>query len=459
MTHSRSTPLIGNSNRFVFIFCICTVIICSVLAWSDKLDAEVAAEPAIFIYEFNRSKVPAINDYTLTLLIDVGDATEISVENLAEKSIPFELLADSQQILITTDESTLQVTLEGVSVSDIDAVGNIDIARLKNNKQWAWSHSFDDNHYLEGPIGVMQALDLPATMYIVGSWIDSGPAWDGNLDEEEILDLFEGGWSLGNHTFDHDNNCGIQPDQANRRDGILRTDEALKALIARSSRADYKVISFAVPCGGQDRFEAYHDLLADMRAEKSTDILFDEGGHDEPLYITVTDDFDFEALVKRDLAIDGSEDNAADLKAIFDSISQLSLESSDQVYWYNSFSHGSQTFGDNTVKLNDVASYFVRTYGRNGSGEAWMAPADEIYSYLLVREFVEISTSKDLPAASTPTPLPPTPLPPTSTAAPTQASPPQPTPTFDFATSTPSRPTAGNITPKAFLPLARIDNS
>ncbi len=429
MIRSAQNNLVRKSPIRAVLFAVFLLTIGTAFHRGHQLDAQTADEVSISI-SIDRSEVPIINDTSISLLIRVGDAVDITVQDENDQSVPFIRWAGSDQILVTTTAAELVVTLNGAS--DFTDIGQVEKTALKNNKRWAWSHSFDDNHYLEGPIEVMERLGLPATMYIVGNWIDSGLPWDGDMPEAEIIRLLESGWSLGNHTFDHDNNCGEQPSQSVRQQGILRTAELLDNLIARSNRPDYKVISFAVPCGGQDRFEAYHDLILEIREAQSTNLLFDEGGHDQPLVIPVSEGFDFDMPIKRDLSIDGVLENGDELKALFDSISQASAGVDGQPQWYNSFSHGSQTFGDNTAKLNDVAEYFVNTYGTNGTDEAWMAPADEIYSYLLVRELSEISTTVTLP--ETPAPTATLFVIPTTTPLPT-STPPSPTMTPDLPSS------------------------
>ena len=412
-----------------------------------------SASPDIvtFEYEFDRSKLPNLNSTELTVLISVGDATGIQIRDERRAPVSYTHLRRSQKIMVTSEAQTLIVELAGVT--DFNQLGDISKANLKDNKLWAWSHSFDDNHFLEEAIDIMQKHDLPATMYVVGDWIDSGYPWEGDLTALELHQLMDAGWSIGNHTLDHDNNCGVRPSLAERRQSILHTEITLKEVIQTSNRPNYKVISFAVPCGGADRFNDYHQIVKKLRDEGKTDLLFSEGGHEAPLHIDASPHFDFDLQIKRDLAIDGEEDNTAEIKAIFDSASLNARTKSAGVFWYNSFSHGTRTFGNNAYKLNAVAEYFVATYGKNGSDEAWMAPADEIYSYLLVRDLTTITTAVTSPPIE-PTPAE-TPQPSsTPTATPNSSLPTvEPTATLDFmVTSTPIPPAGGDTVSKLYLP-------
>ena len=424
-------------------------------------------------YAIDRTALPNLNEYDLTLIISVGDAQEIVVEDGFGEPIPFEHFVRREEIMVTSAAD--QVIVELVGVSNPKDVGEVSKARLKDNKRWAWSHAFDDNHYLDDPIEVMLKYDLPATMYVVGDWINFGEPWEGDLSAEDLHELMARGWSIGNHTAKHDNNCGDQqPSKEARRASIIRAEQSLDEVIVDSPNPDYKVLSFAVPCGGVDRFKDYHELILEMRDSGETDILFSEGGHENPLFTDVAPPFDFNRQIKRDLRIDGSVDNGAEIMDVFDSIYLSTLPDpvgTNEIIWYNSFSHNRNLFGDNVKKLDEVAYYFVYTYGKQGSDVAWMAPADVIYSYLLNRDLAQVTLVSNIVSTATPTATPAlasTPTP-SVTHASTNASPftttPTKRPTLPIstegnkypATSTPYPIHSGNIGPVSteavFLPL------
>lgn len=421
-------------------------LLCFLCAVFVAIPRLISADEALIElhYQIDRSQLPELNEYDLTLLISVGDANDIAIFDNSGYKVAFTHLPEEDLIVVTTEVDEFFVELLGVS--EYENVGTVTKAPLKDNKKWVWSHAFDDNHFLEAPIDIMVKNNLPATMYVVGDWIDSGYAWEGDLTAGEIHELMNYGWSIGNHTAGHDNNCGLPPTKAERRTSILETDQVLREVIESSQNPEYKVLSFAVPCGGNDRFAAYNELILEMRDAQETNILFSEGGHEKPMHMSVEAPFNFNQSIKRDLKIDGDIDNKSEIMALFDS-----MHENEEAVWYNSFSHNEHLFGDNTQKLNDIATYFVNTYGEKGTNEAWMAPADVIYSYLLNRDLSSIQLVSDtIPDAPTSTPV--------STSVPAT-----PTPTPSGSVNQPPTPTptpAGQISeggepklPMVFLPL------
>ncbi|MFK7805734.1 MAG: polysaccharide deacetylase family protein [Anaerolineae bacterium] len=421
---------------------------CAILA---ALPSLISANEALIElhYEIDRSALPTLNEYELTLLISVGNASEIAVFDQDKQALVFKHVPEQNLIVLTSEANEIFVNLAGVT--EFEEVGTVIKAPLKDNKKWAWSHAFDDNHYLEAPIEIMLEHNLPATMYIVGDWIDEGYGWEGDLTATEMHELMAAGWSLGNHTAGHDNNCGEQrPSKEERRASILETDQILDEIIQSSDKPNYKVLSFAVPCGGMDRFDAYHELILEMRYAQQTNILFSEGGHEEPMRMNIEPPFNFNQQIKRDLSIDGNIDNGATIMALFDA-----MHTENEVVWYNSFSHNAYLFGDNTQKLNDITTYFVNTYGANGTDEAWMAPADVIYSYLLNRDLAVVTLVSDTVPAITPTFVPTT-MPTTTTPTPPAGSNNPPTGPTPSATPSPTDEPTDNgkaITPAIYLPL------
>jgi len=141
-----------------------------------------------------------------------------------------------------------------------------------------------------------------------------------------------------------------------------------------------------------------------------------------------------------------------------------------QHFWFNTLTHGSHE-----STLGPVLDYAYTHYGPGGTNEIWMAPEDEIYSYLLVRDSTTISagvltitgsgtvvpttivsaTATSVPPTATRTP---TRVPPTVTRTPTRVPPTvtrTPTRVPPTATRTPTRvPPTVTRTPTRVPPTA-----
>ena len=55
-------------------------------------------------------------------------------------------------------------------------------------------------------------------------------------------------------------------------------------------------------------------------------------------------------------------------------------------FWFNTLTHG-----NHEARLSSVLNTAYARYGPGGTNELWMAPEDEIYSYLLVRDATSIA--------------------------------------------------------------------
>jgi hypothetical protein len=78
-----------------------------------------------------------------------------------------------------------------------------------------------------------------------------------------------------------------------------------------------------------------------------------------------------------------------------DNAAALSLNGNH--YWYNDFTHrvGFQTYGGSLLfsTFEYYMNYISETYGKNGSDRVWMAPLQEVYEYLMVRDLSVVSTN------------------------------------------------------------------
>ncbi|MEI7772256.1 MAG: hypothetical protein WCI67_19860, partial [Chloroflexales bacterium] len=61
-------------------------------------------------------------------------------------------------------------------------------------------------------------------------------------------------------------------------------------------------------------------------------------------------------------------------------------KAADRHFWLNTLSHG-----DREADLGQILDHAYTTYGPGGSDEIWVAPSDEIYSYLLTRDKVVVT--------------------------------------------------------------------
>lgn len=337
--------------------------------------ATASPQYVTLVYTVDRSALPLLTFNELTLLIHVGDVTAVHVVG-DDKPIPFEYDRASGTVMVTSDVETLRLLL--VNPATLDGVGEFEKAVLKNDWRWAWSHGLDDNVYLTGAIEAFERHGWRATLFMIAKDVsDTRDDTSWIIDAAPLQRLLARGWSVGNHTWDH------QCDETKvKRETVVQGYERLREVIDGSERPDYRLISFAAPCFKS----AYHPIIKEMVAEGITEVQFNESGSDfrvivDPGAVTYTVGarnavpFSYNRPIGRDPSID------VGLEQALDQIEWIVTHTApDRHLWYNTISHGSDE------ELDEVLEYVFYRYGPGGPDEVWVAPSDEIYSYLLVRD-------------------------------------------------------------------------
>lgn len=346
---------------------------------------QIAGRNAITLeYKIDRSDVPSLTYKSLTLLIDVGavDSVTASVDGT---EIPFRYKPETGTIALTTAADHFSLVLSNPQTTD--GLGSFIKAPLKDNKGWAWSHGLDDNTNLNPSIEAFQKKGWRATLFLIAKDVDATRTEGWIVDAPRLRQLLPDGWSIGNHTWDHACN---EPDI--NRETVLQGYNRLQQVVETSTVPDYRILSFATPCFA----EGYAPLLEELRAQGEISSLYTESGPDYRLVVDPGTSTSYEAdgqsavpfTFTSTIGRDGSV--GWDFAAARETIDWLANHTSeDRHFWYNSLSHG----GDEDI-LTRVLDYVYDNYGPGGTDEVWVAPSDEIYSYLLVRDKSEVSFSR-----------------------------------------------------------------
>jgi hypothetical protein len=328
-------------------------------------------------FAIDRTGLPPLPYGDITLKVDGLGASAASV-TADGRAIPSRL--QGGRVVFTTAGRDVVVTLQ--SPTRTTGVGAFERAVLKDDKAWAWSHGFDDNTNLQAGIEGFRARGWRATLFMICSSIsDTRQEENWIVDAPGLRRLLGEGWSVGNHTWDH----GGAADAAAARASVVRCSDRLAGIVAGSPRPSYKVIAFAAP-----NFDAgYAPIIRGLRDSGVTNLLFDESGNDLLIKVDpgATSAPPGAVPFSRDLAIGRYTpigwDSAATIAAI-DSVAAKSGSSSH--LWFNSLAHGS-----NEGSVVPVLQYVYGKYGPGGTNEVLVAPSDEIYSYLVVRDRATIN--------------------------------------------------------------------
>ena len=343
-------------------------------------------------YHLDRSAVPQLTYNDLTLKIYVGQAQSVSA-SVDGRNTPVRYDHASGEVIVTTSGTNLELSINQAEPSD--RLGTFSKAVLKDDKLWAWSHSFDDNvNFKQYGIPAFEKYGWRATVYLIGNEIDNTRNEGWIVDKPDIMNLVKKGWGIGNHSWSHQNVDALGGSGAAQND-VARLASYLRQAVDEAGRPDYRLIAFAAP-----NFDTnYLPVILGMRNSHTTQLMFDESGDGGIMRVDpgINDDvfhtFDPNQAVGRDWRIDTYGSGDSDDQAFRQDLSKMIASlGPNRHYWLNTFAHGVDVSYPNK-SIFAFLPWVYNNYGPGGNNSVWVAPADEIYSYMLVRDGVKVSSS------------------------------------------------------------------
>ena len=364
------------------------ILVIGLVLFANQLAQAQEQTEITLTYTIDRSAVPTINQYDLTLVVQVGPAANITVTAADDSEIPHRYDESSGEVRFTTASESATLTFQGDR--ETESLGNFHRAVLRDDKAWAWSHGMDDNVNLKESIAAFEEYGWQGTLYLITDEVDDERQQDWIVDAPDINIYLENGWAIGNHTADHD----CFSDSASALRTTIRTAQArLTEIVQASPRPDYAIISFASPCF----FAPYQEVILDMRDSGENTLLFNESSEPALFWVdpgvseeyTVAaeegnedsgytiSEFNYDYAIGRDTRIDNKNP-----EGIINTMDQMAIEAETGKHiWYNTITHG-----DNEAGLGQVLAHAYNNYGAGGTDELWVAPAENIYGYILVRD-------------------------------------------------------------------------
>lgn len=380
------------------VACVAATLACGV-ALSLAGAAVSPGTTAILEFSVTRSNLPALTYHDLTLRVEAGGATNATV---TADGRTIEGRIENGRVIFTTAGTNIAVALSGVA--DRTRLGKFSKAVLKDDKLWAWSNGFDDNKMFKSTaMPLLEKYGYRSTVFLIGSILNDTRNEGWIIDKPDIMRLVKAGWGIGNHSWNHTvvpaergaanvkwGTPGWAPtpaDMAKAKESVRQTYQYLRAACDEAGRADYRLIAFAAPM-----FDSrWAPVIADMAKNKDSEVLFNESGN--RAFMVVDPDggatgsrsgpgaFDPAASIGRDWAIQvfgtGAKD---DPKAKL--VAEVAKCGETYHFWYNTLCHGV----DAKHGMMTFVPWVHDTYGQGGNNTVWVAPSDEIYSYLLVRD-------------------------------------------------------------------------
>ncbi len=333
-----------------------------------------------YTFHISRSTLPALFYNDMTYIAHVGAVSSPLVTINGSPVISSTYNLTTGDVVFSSSQTGQVVILFNSAQVPTNMI--VQKAPLKDNKAWAWSHGMDDNVNLQNQIDLITAKGWRASLFVIGKDVSptrQEPGWI--IDQPGLVTLINQGWNIGDHTWSHA--CYSDQTAAEVTDGLAVVQQAVNA----SAHPDHVVISFAAPC-----FDTVYDPIFRGLRNGPTTLLVDELGSGSPSLMNI-DGGDYMAggqtatgFTSADFTIGRDTMIESDTTAtqVFDWMSANA--GPGRHYWFNTLTHG-----NHEATLGPVLNYADTHYGSRGTNELWMAPEDEIYSYLLVRDSTTVS--------------------------------------------------------------------
>lgn len=335
----------------------------------------------------------------------------------------FVLLINSVSFCFANDSDSLKsktITFK-IKLKSADEV-KIKPAPLKFNKHFAYSFTLDDGYrsaYLTafpllngGKIsnpdknewkidqggdgtaskglfysdGVGNKIPFKLALAINGGAIRDLPANRGHLSWPEIKEMYNAGWDVLNHGFHHATKHGT-----NYLTEVTENTTSIK------QNLDFTMAHFVVPGGEGD--EKYY-LEYEKEALKN-------GNFSVASYTGVGPVFKVDSKVNLDKMISArtfvqSSKDSTSFKTMDRYLKTLdSIVKQPNTLWFNEFTHGTGNgnLWNLSMRFPDFKYYMTTLadkYGVKGSDTIWMAPWQEVYEYIWLRDRIKVDyTQKD----------------------------------------------------------------
>jgi hypothetical protein len=354
--------------------------------------ADEAATTVFVRYRIDHSQVPSwVSRQDLTLRIRVGAAQSVWAWGDG-RPLPVRLDPRAGTATVTTTAAELLLAARGEGLSPA-SVGDYALATLKDDKLWAYSLTFDD-----GKLSVYQfaypelrRYDYRAGVAVIGWWLDRDDALaNGYCRVDELQALMDAGWGMFNHGYSHyatDINLG----------NAQRCQEAMRTHL-QGHEATVFTVPHTDPVTVDPQWVSIIDgntALLGLRAMQLS-----QGWEGNPFVVVDPPIWLSEATYKMgrlDItrrAPQGYFDDAhARATGRIPAHTWVSLHGHDP----NPMPQDPQATPTEWCALAESTSYLYHAYGAGGTNEVWVAPADEVFEYLVVRSYARVSRSDALP--------------------------------------------------------------
>ncbi|MNL09149.1 Polysaccharide deacetylase [compost metagenome] len=228
--------------------------------------------------------------------------------------------------------------------------------------------------------GLGNKIPFKLGLAINGGAIGEQPENRGHLSWPEVKEMYNAGWDILNHGFHHATKHGTN--------FLIEVTENTTSI---QQNLGFTMSHFVVPGGESD--PGYHlEYEKDALANRSFSVASYAG--DGPV-IKVNDKVNLDKMIYARTFVQSSKDTIGfktmdRFLTTFDSVVKLTGP-----IWYNEFTHGvgNSNLWNLSMRFPDFKYYMTAIadkYGSKGNDSIWMAPWQEVYEYIWLRDRIKI---------------------------------------------------------------------
>ena len=279
-------------------------------------------------------------------------------------------------------------------------------AALRYDKDFAYSLTFDDGGIdafscalpvLEGGTAQCNGATLTGLSFTDGCgknlFFKAGLAWNaanaigqdahdgrtvGKMTWQQLDAVYEKGWDVFNHSYSHKARA---TNTLSAQDYITEI-EVNRTAVRDKTRNKIEIPLFVVPSG-----DVIYQSIAYARGQK---LVLDQAGTTIGVGgLSVKTDFTPNGqVIHRQLVEDALNSGSDKIGAV------ANKAINGEKIWYNEFTHGlSGTSGLTFDRFKTHMERIANTWGKNGTDRVWMAPLQEVFEYLTVKQNISYTAT------------------------------------------------------------------
>ncbi|MBS7252341.1 polysaccharide deacetylase family protein [Flavobacterium branchiicola] len=223
-------------------------------------------------------------------------------------------------------------------------------------------------------------IPFKLALAINGAAIHDSPENRGHLSWPEVKEMYNGGWDILNHGFHHATKHGT-----NYLTEVIENTTSIK------QNLDFKMSHFVVPGGeGDEKYYLEYEKDALNNGHFSVASYYGVG----PVF-KVDSKVDLDKMISARTFVQSSKDTT-DFKTMDKYLKTIdSIVKQPTPVWFNEFTHGTgnTNLWNLSMRFPDFKYYMTtlaNKYGSKGNDSIWMAPWQEVYEYVWLRDRIKI---------------------------------------------------------------------